>query len=59
MTIFSTFLESLIHFLSNNLKTTSKFEYSEREKRCQNLTLSELQFEHTVRDKIDCKIHLE
>jgi len=45
MTVSSTFLESLLNFLSKNLKKHYK--------------LSETQFEKTVKDKIACQTHLE
>jgi len=37
ITVLSTFLESPLNFLSNNLKNTTKFWYSQGEKQCQNL----------------------
>jgi len=37
MTYLSTFLESLLNILSNNLKKYYKIWYSQGEKRCQNL----------------------
>jgi len=58
MTVLSTFLESSFNFLSNNLKKLLKIWYSQGEK-VSKLELPETQFERTVRDKIDCKSHLE
>jgi len=37
MTVLSTFLESSLNFLSNNMKNYHKIWYSQEEKRCQNL----------------------
>jgi len=37
MSVLSTFLESSINFLSNNMKKHYKICYSQKEKRCQNL----------------------
>jgi len=37
MTVLSTFLESLLNFLSNNLKKHYKILYCQGEKRCQSL----------------------
>jgi len=37
MTDLSTFLDSILNFLSNNLKKQYKIWYSQREKRCQSL----------------------
>jgi len=42
MTVLSTFLESSLNFLSNNLKKHYKIWYSQGEKRCQNLNCQKL-----------------
>jgi len=59
MTVLSTFLESSLNFLSNNLKKHYEIWYSQREKRLSMFELPETQFERRVRDKIACKTHLE
>jgi len=55
MTILSTFLESSLNFLSNDIKQHYKVNYSQCRKILLKFELSERQFERTVRDKIACK----
>jgi len=59
MSVLSTFLESSLNFLSNNLEKHYKIWYIQREKLVSKFKLSEIQFERTVSDKIVCKTHLE
>jgi len=44
MTVLSTFLESLLNFLSNDLKKHYKIWYSQQEKQCQNLNCQKHSF---------------
>jgi len=58
LTVLSTFLESSLNFLFNNLtKTVQKLIQSER-KAVSKVKLPKTQFERTVRDKIACKTYL-
>jgi len=59
VTVLSTFLESLLNFLSNNLKKTPQNLVQSEWKAVLKFELTETQFERTVRDKIDCKTQLE
>jgi len=55
MTVLSTFLESSLNFLSNDIKNATKSgKVSEKSSE-----LPETQFERTVRDKITYKTYLE
>jgi len=58
MTVLSTFLESPLNFLSNNLKKTKNVG-TVKKKVGSKFELTETQFEKTVRDKIVCKTYLE
>jgi len=58
MFVLSTFLESLLSFLSNNIKKHYKI-WQSGSRAVSKFELSETQFERTVRDKITCKTHLE
>jgi len=59
MTVLSTFLDSPLNFLSNNLKKHHKIMYSSGRKVVSKFQLTETQYEKTVRDKIACKTHLK
>jgi len=59
MTIFTSFLESSLNLLFNNLKKHYEIEYSQVEKRCQKFEPPETQFSRTVTHKIACKAYLE
>jgi len=59
MSVLSTFLESLINFLSSTIKKTLQNQVKSRIKVVSNYKLQETQFKRTVRDKIACKTHLE
>jgi len=59
MSVSSTFLETLINFLSSNIKKPLQNQVKSRIKVVSNYKLLETQFERTVRDKIACKTHLE
>jgi len=54
MTVLSTFLESPLNFLSNDIKTSTKFD-TIRKKTVSKLELEEEQGERTVKHKITCK----
>jgi len=58
MTVLSTFLESLLNFLSNNIKKLRDWVQSGR-KAVSKFELTETQFERTVNDKIAAKTHLK
>jgi len=59
MTVLSTFLESSLNFLSDNLKKTLQNFVQSGRKAVSKFELPETQFEKIVRDKIACKSHLE
>jgi len=58
MTVLNTFLESLLNFLFNIVKNTTKFGIV-REKAVSKFELPETQFEKTVVEQIACNTHLE
>jgi len=57
MTVLSTFLESSLNFLSNNLKKALQNLVQSGRKAVSKFELPETQFEMTVKDKIACKTH--
>jgi len=59
ITVLSTFLESSLNFLSNNLKKTLENLVQSVRKAVSKFERPETQFEKTVRDKIAGKTHLE
>jgi len=59
ITVLSTFLESSLNFLSNNLKKHYKIRYNQGKKALSKFELPRKQFERTVRYKIACKTNLE
>jgi len=59
MTLLSTFSESPLNFLSNNLKKHFKNLVQSERNAVSKFQLPERLFERTVRDKIACKTHLE
>jgi len=58
MTVLSTFLESSLNFLYNDIKRTLQYQVKSGRKVVSKFELSETQFERTVRDKIVSKTHL-
>jgi len=59
MRVLSTFLESSLNFLINNLKKTLQNLVQSERKAESKFELSETQFIGTVRNKIAYKVHLE
>jgi len=59
MIVLSTFLESFLNSLSNNIKKTLQHFVQSVRKAMSNFELPETQFDRTVREKIVCKPHLE
>jgi len=57
ITILSTFLESSLNFLSNNLKKTPLNLVQSERKALSKFELPETQFQRTVKDKIAGKTH--
>jgi len=51
MTVLTTFLNSSLNFLSNNLKKHFKIWYSQREKRCQSLNFQKYNLKGQSRTK--------
>jgi len=59
MSVLSTFLESSLNFLSNNIKKTLQNLVQSERKVVSKFELPEAQFERTIRDKVACKTHLK
>jgi len=59
MVVLSTFLESSLNFLSNNMKKTLKNVVQSGRKAVSKFELPEIQFERAVKNKIVCKTNLE
>jgi len=57
MTVLSTFLESLLNILSNNLKNTTKFGTVREKRGVSKFKLPDTQFERTIKEKIACKLY--
>jgi len=55
MVVLSTFLESSLNFLSNNMKKHYKIWYSQGEKRCQNLNCRKYSLKEQSKTKLSVK----